>query len=446
MSRFPFLLLLPILLIPPALLQAGQIGTLQEKPAALDGSSEIKGGGTPDIVLTMTVGTDSAVCATEKEISVPYGAKVYNCYSIRNDSALTFDLHSLEDELLGSILTNLPYQLAPAASAFITAEFVATADVIGLATWTVTDNDTATVAQSVDSTTVTVMAPLVLTKTVGTDSGVCAVGDEVFVAPGTNVYYCFEIQNNSLVTFDMHELVDSELGTILNNFPYALSAGASGFVTAEYTAAVDVINTATWTGLQEGTGVPFQAIDTASVRVIEPTPTETFTPTPTSTEEPTATPTPTMLVTADLFVLKTDFPDPVQVGQVLTYSLSVGNLGPDEAADLELEDRLPVGVQFLSASPGAMHAAGVVTREWSSIPNGETRSATIAVRVLSTVNLCNLARVRSSDWDPNPWNNTIQACTLGTAPSPHPADVNEDGRVNELDLLEILLHWKLEFM
>lgn len=449
MSRFPIFLLLPALLVPAAMLQAGQIGTLQERPSALGDSSLIKGGSPPDIVLKKTVGTDPAVCATGKEIEVPFGAKVYYCYEIRNDSALTFDLHNLDDDLLGPILTNFNYQLAPAAMAFITAEFVATSDVIGFATWTVTDNDTATVSQSVDSTTVTVMAPLVLTKTVGTDSAVRSSTDEVLVDPGTNVYYCYEIRNDSLVTFDVHTLEDSELGTILNSLPYALSAGASAFVTAEYTAAVDVINTATWTGLQEGSGVPFQATDTASVRVIEPTPTETFTPTPTATptpteDEPTATPTP--VVVADLFVLKTDFPDPVQVGQVLTYSLSVGNLGPDEAADVMMEDRLPEGVQFLSASPGATHAAGVVTREWTAIASGETRSATIAVRVQSTVNLCNLARVRTSDWDPNPWNNTFQACTVGTAPSPHPADVNEDDRVDELDLLEILLHWKLEFM
>jgi hypothetical protein len=42
-------------------------------------------------------------------------------------------------------------------------------------------------------------------------------------------------------------LVDSELGTILSNFPYTLSAGASAFITETTTINATTVNTATWT-------------------------------------------------------------------------------------------------------------------------------------------------------------------------------------------------------
>ncbi len=64
-----------------------------------------------------------------------------------------------------------------------------------------------------------------LNKTVGTAPGVCAAGDSVTVTAGTEVYYCYQVENTGDVTFNFHDLVDSELGTILNDLGHARGDG-----------------------------------------------------------------------------------------------------------------------------------------------------------------------------------------------------------------------------
>jgi hypothetical protein len=89
-----------------------------------------------------------------------------------------------------------------------------------------------------------------LTKTVGTVPGVCAVTDAVTVTAGTEVYYCFVATNTGATTFEFHDLVDSELGTILNDLPYTLAPGASSpQVIVPETPMATVTNTATWTAV-----------------------------------------------------------------------------------------------------------------------------------------------------------------------------------------------------
>lgn len=46
----------------------------------------------------------------------------------------------------------------------------------------------------------------------------------------------------------------------------------------------------------------------------------------------------------------TDTPDPVTVGQELTYEATVRNYGPEDAINVELSSAMPVGVDFVSAT------------------------------------------------------------------------------------------------
>ena len=52
----------------------------------------------------------------------------------------------------------------------------------------------------------------------------------------------------------------------------------------------------------------------------------------------------------DLFVTKDDLPDPVQLNGQLTYTIVVGNNGPDAATQVTLADPLPAGTSFVSVS------------------------------------------------------------------------------------------------
>jgi hypothetical protein len=106
-----------------------------------------------------------------------------------------------------------------------------------------------------------------LAKTVGTDRLTCAVTDQITVAPNTEVTYCYEVTNTGGVTLSLHDLNDSELGSLLSGFPYALPPGASAFLTETATIAVTTVNTATWMAYNVGPSDVVTATDTATVTV-----------------------------------------------------------------------------------------------------------------------------------------------------------------------------------
>jgi uncharacterized repeat protein (TIGR01451 family) len=83
---------------------------------------------------------------------------------------------------------------------------------------------------------------------------------------------------------------------------------------------------------------------------------------------------------ADLSLAGTSNPDPVRAGATLTYTLTVGNHGPNDAANVAVIDTLPKRVTFqtLAAPPGwacdmpAPGATGTVTCTVPTLNNGET--------------------------------------------------------------------------
>jgi hypothetical protein len=108
-------------------------------------------------------------------------------------------------------------------------------------------------------------ASITLAKTVGTDPNVCAATDEITVSVGTDVTYCYEVTNDGDVALNLHDLDDSELGTLLDGFPYTLVPGASAFITNTTTIMADTTNTATWTAYN----LPYAYDDNATYNFID---------------------------------------------------------------------------------------------------------------------------------------------------------------------------------
>ena len=70
---------------------------------------------------------------------------------------------------------------------------------------------------------------ITLDKTVGTDPNVCATTDEITLpAGGDDVTYCYEVTNTGDVTLERHDLVDSELGALLEQLPLLVGARRIG--------------------------------------------------------------------------------------------------------------------------------------------------------------------------------------------------------------------------
>jgi uncharacterized repeat protein (TIGR01451 family) len=65
----------------------------------------------------------------------------------------------------------------------------------------------------------------------------------------------------------------------------------------------------------------------------------------------TATESTTVTPSADVALTKSDSPDPVTAGQVLTYTMTAENHGPSRATGVSVTDTLPSSVTYLSATP-----------------------------------------------------------------------------------------------
>src|SRR5580765_1951745 len=133
---------------------------------------------------------------------------------------------------------------------------------------------------------------------------------------------------------------------------------------------------------------------------------------------------------ADLSVFKNSTPNPVTAGASLTYTITVSNEGPDDAANTQLSDPLSPGTTFQSVVIPAGWACGTVppvgtngtlTCSIATFPPG---SADFTVNVLvdsglpdGTV-LANIATITTTTTDPNTNNNSAEADTTVSSPAP----------------------------
>jgi uncharacterized repeat protein (TIGR01451 family) len=119
---------------------------------------------------------------------------------------------------------------------------------------------------------------------------------------------------------------------------------------------------------------------------------------------------------ADLSIAASDSPDPVRIGEPLTYTLAVANGGPTGATALEVTDQLPEGTTFVSASGAGWSCSfsTVVTCTLPQLnPQSSAPSITIAVQAPVTARtMTNLASVASATSDPDRSNNSVSTSTL----------------------------------
>jgi uncharacterized repeat protein (TIGR01451 family) len=127
----------------------------------------------------------------------------------------------------------------------------------------------------------------------------------------------------------------------------------------------------------------------------------------------------------DLSIAKTDSPDPVSVGSILTYTLQVQNLGPEAATGVTVTDQLPKGVDFVSATATAgqctrkgrkvtcnLGRLGAPTVDYGGPP---TVTITVIPRQVGTIG--NTASVKGDGKDPVASNDKATATTSVVGPT-----------------------------
>ena len=122
---------------------------------------------------------------------------------------------------------------------------------------------------------------------------------------------------------------------------------------------------------------------------------------------------------ADLDLTLNDSPDPVMVGNALTYAFTVTNHGPLVATAVVFSDNLPAGVSFVSATPSQGTCSGTTTIACNlgDIANSGTATVSIIVNPTAAGTAVNSANVASATTDYNTVNNSASASTLVIDPT-----------------------------
>jgi uncharacterized repeat protein (TIGR01451 family) len=115
----------------------------------------------------------------------------------------------------------------------------------------------------------------------------------------------------------------------------------------------------------------------------------------------------------DLWVTKTDLPDPVKLNELLTYTIVVGNNGPDAATQVRLADPLPAGTAFVSVSTtqGTCTGGALISCNLGTLPTGSSVTITLVVRATQTGTLTNTVTVVGNEPESNTANNRATATT-----------------------------------
>jgi uncharacterized repeat protein (TIGR01451 family) len=116
----------------------------------------------------------------------------------------------------------------------------------------------------------------------------------------------------------------------------------------------------------------------------------------------------------DLAITKADSPDPVSVGALLTYTLTVTNKKGDTANNVVVTDSLPSAVTFVSVSStkGSCSGTNPITCNIGTVALNELVSIMIVVRPSNPGTITNTAIVTGREHEHDPSNNTATATTL----------------------------------
>jgi uncharacterized repeat protein (TIGR01451 family) len=132
-----------------------------------------------------------------------------------------------------------------------------------------------------------------------------------------------------------------------------------------------------------------------------------------------------VVIAADLALLSPTAPATAHQGDTVTYSLLIGNQGPDNSDNLVITDTLAPGTSFVSDSltggtgPSSCTTSsptqngGTITCNWTGLPAHETIAVTIRVKVTAAAGtkLVNNFNVRAQTQDLNMSNNSFSFTT-----------------------------------
>lgn len=131
---------------------------------------------------------------------------------------------------------------------------------------------------------------------------------------------------------------------------------------------------------------------------------------------------------SDLNISVVDSPDPVRVGDQLTYSFTVRNDGPSRATNTQMVQALPAGATFVSASAsqGTTAVSGsTLTASLGTLDLGQIATVSVVVRPTAIGTITTTANVRADQTNPFPNHGMTTVSTTVLAPIPADLSVTQ---------------------
>jgi uncharacterized repeat protein (TIGR01451 family) len=211
------------------------------------------------------------------------------------------------------------------------------------------------------------------------------------VVAGTSLTYTITVTNNGPDSADV-TLAD----TVPPGTTFRSIEGDSGFTCTTPAQGATGSISCSKASFAAGASATFTLVVDVNSDVAESTQLSDTATVSTSATDPTSgnnadTETTNVATSADIGVAISDSPDPVAPGGMLTYTISITNSGPSDAASASFTDKLPPEVAFMqltqdsgpamscSTPPGT--PGGTVDCSIASLPAGATASFTLLVSV-----------------------------------------------------------------
>jgi uncharacterized repeat protein (TIGR01451 family) len=232
---------------------------------------------------------------------------------------------------------------------------------------------------------------------------------------GDTVTYTIKVKNTGVSM--AHNVVITD--TVPNGLRYVGSSDGGSFSAGVVTWNVGNIAS----GVQVTRTVTFKVLSAAAGKNVVNTATAIHNP----AQDPVSTTATIYVPSADLVLIKTVDNSKPNIKDTIHFTLIVNNLGPDTAVDVEVADKLPAGLSFVSytANYGTYDPQNGI---WSigNLPNGARAVITITSIVENSGKITNEAKVTSLTYDPNIDANTASVTINTQKPQPDKPVVNGD--------------------
>jgi uncharacterized repeat protein (TIGR01451 family) len=129
------------------------------------------------------------------------------------------------------------------------------------------------------------------------------------------------------------------------------------------------------------------------------------------------TPVNIVATAADIGITKSVSNPTPAAGTIVTFTITAHNSGPDPATSLQVTDKLPAGLTFVSATPSqGSYVPGTGIWTVGALAVGASATLQIAATVTGTTRVTNTARRSAgAPADPNPANDSASAAVTGSS-------------------------------